>query len=524
VNLVESWEKTGASCGRRLIPIDGNHCLEGGVPRDAHGYVMTYACMGFDPSTHATIVGKRPTMVIIDEIHHLADDDTSRWGTSAKTALKEAKFRLALSGTPYRSSSQRIPFVTYVALDGESNVYELKPDYNYSYGQAVAEGVCRDVVFHPYPGNIKFRLNGNDHDMTFDDEARGPLVYERLRGANTVSESNELLIKMIRDANDRLMSIRDGCQSNAAGIIIANDLPHAKELSVMLKNITGHRATIVLSEDEEAHNKIKEFRKAEKPWMVAVRMVSEGVDIPRFRLMVYLSQITEELFFTQALGRIVRSDGVNSGPSHFYMPADERLLEIAKKIEGEIKYALEERNKKTRGEGDGDGSEKTEREFIGADGYQTDNIVGGKVFSHELISLSESLRPDYPELSNLTAARFALFVQKVRKPSEVKTEETAVKSEVTYADKRKQLRAWINTSVRACCSKVDESNQKAAYRDTYKRLYVIAGTRNMNAATLEQLELMRSTAEGWVGKKSSSTDQLVFEGEEGEQDCEYTLL
>ena len=41
--------------------------------------------------------------------------------------------------------------------------------------------------------------------------------------------------------------------------------------------------------------------------MVAVRMVSEGVDVPRLAVGVYATTTTTPLFFAQAVGRFVRA-------------------------------------------------------------------------------------------------------------------------------------------------------------------------------------------------------------------------
>ena len=50
----------------------------------------------------------------------------------------------------------------------------------------------------------------------------------------------------------------------------------------------------------------RRFADGDAPWIVAVRMVSEGVDIPRLRVGVYATNTVTELFFRQAVGRLVR--------------------------------------------------------------------------------------------------------------------------------------------------------------------------------------------------------------------------
>jgi hypothetical protein len=55
-------------------------------------------------------------------------------------------------------------------------------------------------------------------------------------------------------------------------------------------------------------------------------MVSEGVDIPRLRVGVYATTTTTELFFRQAVGRIVRHiAGKGRQRAYLFMPDDPRL-------------------------------------------------------------------------------------------------------------------------------------------------------------------------------------------------------
>ena len=55
-------------------------------------------------------------------------------------------------------------------------------------------------------------------------------------------------------------------------------------------------------------------------------MVSEGVDIPRLRVGVYATTTTTDLFFRQAVGRLVRwVPGVADQKAWLYIPDDQRL-------------------------------------------------------------------------------------------------------------------------------------------------------------------------------------------------------
>ncbi len=61
------------------------------------------------------------------------------------------------------------------------------------------------------------------------------------------------------------------------------------------------------SDDLGASKRIEDFGASDERWMVAVRMVSEGVDVPRLAVGVYATSTSTPLFFAQAVGRFVRA-------------------------------------------------------------------------------------------------------------------------------------------------------------------------------------------------------------------------
>ncbi len=98
------------------------------------------------------------TLVIFDEIHHAGD--ALSWGDAVKEAFDPARRRLALTGTPFRSDANPIPFVTYVA--GGGRVKRSASDYVYGYGPALADGVVRPVIFLAYSGEMHWRTRAGD--------------------------------------------------------------------------------------------------------------------------------------------------------------------------------------------------------------------------------------------------------------------------------------------------------------------------------------------------------------------------
>jgi len=86
-----------------------------------------------------------------------------------------------------------------------------------------------------------------------------------------------------------------------------------------------------------AESKIKAFRNTDKRWIVSVAMISEGVDIQRLRVLIYLPNALTELAFRQAIGRVVRTVGpTDDTRAYVVMPSFETFEQYARRVEGEM--------------------------------------------------------------------------------------------------------------------------------------------------------------------------------------------
>jgi hypothetical protein len=104
------------------------------------------------------------------------------------------------------------------------------------------------------------------------------------------------------------------------------------------------RAVVAVSDDPDASGKILRFGGSDDPWIIAVRMVSEGVDIPRLRIAVFATTTTTELFFRQAVGRVVRwTRGVPRQKAYFFLPDDPRLRHFAASLAEQRRHSLRKR-------------------------------------------------------------------------------------------------------------------------------------------------------------------------------------
>jgi superfamily II DNA or RNA helicase len=302
---------------------------DGALPSDMHGVVTTYQQVATCPQVLRGLASQ--ALVIFDELHHAAEDRA--WGDALRHAFETAPRRLALSGTPFRSDTHAIPFVRY-ALD------EAVPDYEYNYGDALADGgVVRPVYFPRIDGMMEWSApDGTLHAHGFDDPLDAARAGQRLRTAYSVE--GEWLPHVLRQAHEQLLVIRRR-QPDAGGLVIATDQDHAKGIARLLVDRLRVKAVVATSDDPDASTRISTFARGTDPWIVAVRMVAEGVDIPRLRVGVFATTTTTELFFRQAVGRLVRWTRGSSGQKSFlYIPDEPRLRARAFAIAEQRRHSL----------------------------------------------------------------------------------------------------------------------------------------------------------------------------------------
>ena len=183
-----------------------------------------------------------------------------------------------------------------------------------------------------------------------DDPLSNALANQRLRTA--LSLEGEWLPGVLSDAVYRLREVRRG-QPNAGGLVIATDQEHARDIARLLSWEFRVTATVVTSDDPGASERIASFAVGSGEWLVAVRMVSEEVDIPRLRVGVYATTTTTDLFFRQAVGRSVRWEPeVRNQRAWLYVPDDARLRTWAALIAKQHRHSL--RRDASRGSGGSD--------------------------------------------------------------------------------------------------------------------------------------------------------------------------
>lgn len=332
-HLKTQWADAAFRAGIRLNPSYSNS--DGlGYGRHYHGVVVTYAQVAMKPVQHRLLTEHADTMVILDEIHH--GGDALSWGDAIREAYGSAKRRLSLTGTPFRSDDAPIPFVQY-APQGDGSTVSLT-DYDYGYGRALADGIVRPVIFMVYAGAMRWQTStGEEMEARLGEGNTKDITAQAWRTA--LDPAGDWIEKVLHAANRRLSEVRQQIH-DAGGLVIATDHASARAYAQLLQRITGEEVALILSDDAGASERIDAYSRGESRWMVAVRMVSEGVDVPRLAVGVYATSSSTPLFFAQAIGRFVRSRRRGEVASVF-IPNVPALMQLAAELEKERNHVLD---------------------------------------------------------------------------------------------------------------------------------------------------------------------------------------
>lgn len=293
------------------------------------------------------------TLVICDEHHHAAVE--AAWGRGADGAFADGRYVLVLTGTPIRSDGAESVWLAYD--DAGAIDHPEDGTYTLTYGEAVDLGYCRPVTFHRHEGKFTVDLDGQEVKVSGHEKAELPPELKRVHGLQKALDFYRLA-KTPQYEKDQVTPLQDGYQATmidwgsnklselrhrmpeAGGLIIAPNIQMAEYMVELLERIEGEKPILVHSQMPNPNAKIRAFRNTDKRWLVSVAMVSEGVDIKRLRVLLYLPNALTELAFRQAVGRVVRTMGTDDDTrAYVVMPSFQLFEDFARRVEEEMSPA-----------------------------------------------------------------------------------------------------------------------------------------------------------------------------------------
>ncbi|TDD09262.1 DEAD/DEAH box helicase [Saccharopolyspora terrae] len=508
-HLKHQWALAAGGAG---IPLDSNFRNADGITSsDYRGVVVTYAQVAAHPNLHRVRTERRKTLVILDEVHHAGD--AKSWGDAIREAFTPAVRRLSLTGTPFRSDDSPIPFIGYES-DADGSL-RSRADHSYGYSDALADGVVRPVLFLAYSGEARWRTNAGDE---FSARLGEPLTAEQTARAwrTALDPSGEWIPAVLKAADTRLEQLRQGGIPDAGGLVIATDHPTAKAYAKALHQITGSDPVVVLSDDPQASSRIGAFAESDDKWMVAVRMVSEGVDVPRLAVGVYATSASTPLFFAQAIGRFVRSRRPGETASIF-LPSVPVLLELASQLEAQRDHVLGKPHREKDGwddelvaaanaQRDEPGEEEKAFTSLGAEAELDQVIYDGSSFGTAAFSTTEEeqdylglpglLEPD--QVRALLRQRQSQQLDDVgKREADAKAAKAAEQAEQqsrpqSVQERLQKLRKELNTLV-----SLHHHRTRKPHGKIYNELQKVCGGPPTAMATVEQLEERIATLRSW---------------------------
>jgi superfamily II DNA or RNA helicase len=339
-----------------FVRVTGRHMNKAtGADRELHTLGLDLcatwsAIAGLQDAFQAVCRDKR-VLLVCDEHHHAAV--AAAWGDGADSAFADARYVIVLTGTPIRSDGAQSIWLAYDergAID-----HPAEGTYTLTYGAAVDLGYCRPVTFHRHEGRFTVDLEGGEAIRISGHEkaeltgrlARIPalqraLDFYRLACApqyepgSSIPNGAGYQASMVQWASAKLNDLRER-MPRAGGLVIAPSIEMAKFFADLIERFEGERPIIVHSQMPGAENRIAAFRNTDRRWIVSVAMISEGVDIRRLRVLLYLPNALTELAFRQAIGRVVRTDGPDDDTrAYVVMPSFETLEAFARRVEDEM--------------------------------------------------------------------------------------------------------------------------------------------------------------------------------------------
>jgi superfamily II DNA or RNA helicase len=440
---------------------DGDNMIE-----NYGAIIITYAQLAEEPELFEEMARRHPMLLMGDEIHHA--DDNADYGEAVERVADAAKMTLAFSGTPFNTRGGSLALCeSEEDIDDEGNQIRCStPTFSFSYQHALAidpvvgRPVCRKVEFVTVigKGEVEYRSLANNETFKRVTDLAKQNKTDRL--FHLLDVDGEFMVESARTALKALADLRKEGDRRAAMLVCAMDRKHGARVAGLLQRLCDSnpdwerfRIQEIYNDTVAAHQRIEQLKIDRTDIVVSVRMISEGIDVHRFRVGWYATNTLTPMFFKQFVGRFVRWDE-QLGMSQYavaIIPAHVELMKFAREIERMVVAAeIDE-----MGDGDGEGGERMPKnEFVSAVSMATgmQMIAHGKQYTEIDVAKGEILKqridPDIAhEVSPALAAELArLFLTDDVVPTGIK--ETPFKVKKPDEDYREKNRKLVGRIVR----------------------------------------------------------------------------
>lgn len=461
------------------IKVDHGYQFKHAWPRDCSGISITYQSLNpLNIEVLKKYVNSK-VLLIIDEVHHAGDERS--WGDAVKEIGDEAGFVLLLSGTPTRGDNAAIPFVKY-KKEAEDR-FKLVYDYYYGYPESIKAEVCCPTIFEK---NLSFAETFDGYKTLKYATEENPESKRLLNGVLSVKRNGNCFVyQTFLKANEQLSKINDKRNENYAGLIVCKTIEDAQQLYERIYDEYGPDfAELVTSNDNDSSRKIENFKTNFKTWLISINMVSEGVDIPRIRVIVYATNVTTMVRFMQVMGRGVRNPihkQNDQDTCYMYIPEYKPIVDNALLIEEEIAHIRTEL------------MESLKRDYVQGEGQlQLDDVVlsatsenNGNVFGGNMFELQEDMKATlwsekYKVSKSIVLGLWNEFFQETGKPE---VAERPAKL-ITITEERDDYRRMIKRMV----AKI-HYDHNLEYKDIHWRLNQALGkNKTSNMLILDELK------------------------------------
>jgi len=282
---------------------------------DTVGLVVCYQSLSEAAAeAHALRMVGEPTMVVFDEVHHLAEQEHSAWGRYAAAMVGEvasgppdnATAVLNMTGTLFRSAvSQRIATVRYRKLPG--NKLEAVPDWSISTTELIGIEL-RAPDLYSYGG--KATLIDLENEKVIESEVVDLSQTQRSAVNREAFRSRPWLTSFcsegLRLLNSQLATV--GREVPLKLLHVADDQDTAKLAADIYNELAGHDiAVLVISDEPGSAKKLRQVRSDHRPRVIVTcQMVTEGFDCHELSVLVHATRKAARLFVAQVMARIMR--------------------------------------------------------------------------------------------------------------------------------------------------------------------------------------------------------------------------